>query len=84
MWKNRPTLDQIISGTKCDRDKPFFLQKLDRVGHKKGPNGIGKCLKWGSIYRWSSPPSSSMGVRPFPPGQVLATSGKQVSLQSVI
>ncbi len=22
--KNRPTLGQIISGTKCDRDKPIF------------------------------------------------------------
>ncbi len=24
LWKNRPTLDQIISGTKCDRDKQSF------------------------------------------------------------
>ncbi len=24
LWKNRPTLGQIISGTKCDRDKPIF------------------------------------------------------------
>ncbi len=25
LWKNRPTLDQIISGTKRDRDKYFFF-----------------------------------------------------------
>ncbi len=26
--KNRPCLDQIISGTKCDRDKLIFLQEI--------------------------------------------------------
>ncbi len=25
LWKNRPTLGQIISGTKCDRDKQIFV-----------------------------------------------------------
>ncbi len=25
LWKHRPTLGQIISGTKCDRDKPIFF-----------------------------------------------------------
>ncbi len=25
VWKNRPTLGHIISGTKCHRDKPIFL-----------------------------------------------------------
>ncbi len=24
LWKNRPTLGQIICGTKCDRDKLIF------------------------------------------------------------
>ncbi len=24
LWRNRPTLGQIISGTKCDKDKPIF------------------------------------------------------------
>ncbi len=37
-WKNRPTLAQIISGTKCDRDKHIFSAErggqYDRVGHK--------------------------------------------------
>ncbi len=59
------TLGQIISGTKCDRDKQIFLQKegFNKIKFciKKGPNGIGKCQKCGS-----SPPSTSMGV-PTPP-----------------
>ncbi len=43
LWKNRPTLGQITSGTKCDRDKPIFLQ-IERVnkfelGIKMDPMG---------------------------------------------
>ncbi len=34
MWTNRPTLGQIISGTKCDRDKQIFFL------HKEGVNKI--------------------------------------------
>ncbi len=74
-WKNRLTLGQIISGTKRDRDKLIFSPQrggqYDRVGHNKGPNGIGKCKKRGSIERsGSSPPSSSMNA-PHPLGVLL-------------
>ncbi len=42
--KNRPTLGQIISGTKCDKRNIFFLQK-ERVskielGIKRDPMGL--------------------------------------------
>ncbi len=57
--KYRPTLGQIISVTKCDRDKQIFFAEregqYDRAGHKKGPNGIGKCQKQGPIeWRFST------------------------------
>ncbi len=42
LWKNWPTLGQIISGTKCDRYKQIFsverVGQYDRVEHTKGPN----------------------------------------------
>ncbi len=53
LWKNRPTLGQIISGTKCDRDKQNISTERgcqsDRVEHKKGPNRITICQEWVSI-----------------------------------
>ncbi len=41
--KNRPILSQIISGTKCDRDKPIFsaesgVYKIE-LGIKRDPMG---------------------------------------------
>ncbi len=55
LWKIRQIFAQIISGTKCDRDKLIFSAEregeYDRVGHKKGPNEIGKCQKRRSIER---------------------------------
>ncbi len=52
-WKTRTTLDQIISGTKCDRDKLIFyierrVNKIELVITKVS-NGIGKCQKKGSM-----------------------------------
>ncbi len=51
----------------------FFLQKEGvnkiRVGHKKGPNGIGKCKKRGSIER-KFPTMFKYGSTPLP--QVLS------------
>ncbi len=51
--ENRPSLCQMISETKCGRDKQIILQK-ERVnkielGIKKGHNGIRKCQKQGTI-----------------------------------
>ncbi len=51
--KNRPTLGQIISGTKCVEKNRFFLQNEGvnkiKLGIIKEPNGIRKCQKRGSI-----------------------------------
>ncbi len=72
LWKIRPTLGQIISGTKCDKGKPifFFCRKRwvikIKLGIKKGPNGIGKCQKWGSI-EWKVPTMFKDGSDPLPP-----------------
>ncbi len=32
-WKIRPTLDSCISGTKCDRDKPFSVERGGQSDH---------------------------------------------------
>ncbi len=44
LWNDRLTLGQIISGTKCDRDKQIFSAEsggqYDRVGHKKESMGL--------------------------------------------
>ncbi len=45
----KPTLWQIISGTKSDRDKPIFSEdrwgQYVRVGHKEDPMGSGNAQK---------------------------------------
>lgn len=45
--KHRPTLVQIICGTKCDKNKRIFFQeeKVNKIelGIDNGPNRIGKC-----------------------------------------
>ncbi len=65
-WLNiKPPLSQIISGTKWDGDKPFFLQKevVNKIdlGIKRDPmvseNAKNRCQSWGN-----SLPPSSMGV----------------------
>ncbi len=60
-------LGQIISGIKCDRDKPIFLQKEGvnkiELGMKKGPNGIRECQKRGSI-EWKFPTMFKYGSAP--------------------
>ncbi len=57
LWKIRPTLGQIISGTKFDKrqtDDYFLVERegqKEGIGIEKGPNGIGKCQERGSIGR---------------------------------
>ncbi len=70
--KNRPTLGQIISGTKCERDKVFFLQK-ERVnkiglGIKKGPKWDRKMSTTG-VNRAEVPHHLQVWECPPPPGQ---------------
>ncbi len=66
--KIRPTLAQIISGTKCDRDKLIFSaergSQLDRVGHKKGTQsdrimsktGVNRAEVPHHVQVWECPP----------------------------
>ncbi len=60
------TLSQIISGTKCDRDKPQkeVVNKIE-LGIKKDQIGSDN-VKNGGQQSGSSPQSSSMGVPPPP------------------
>ncbi len=57
--KNRPTLGPSISGTKCDRDNPNYLQKegVNRIvlRYKIGTQSDCKSQKWGSSLR--TPPT---------------------------
>ncbi len=65
-WKIRPTLGPSISGTKCDRDNRFFLQKegvnLIVLGYKIGTPSDWKSPKWGHHRRTSLPCSQSIHV----------------------
>ncbi len=71
LWKIRPILAWIISGTKCDRDKLIFSAErgvqLDRVGHKKGTQLDRKMSKKGSI-EWKFPTIFKYGSAPPPLG----------------
>ncbi len=68
--KNRPTLGQIISRTKCDRCKYIFSgereRQYDLVGMKRDPMGS-ENVQNGVNRAEVPPPSSSMGV-PSPLG----------------
>ncbi len=64
LWQNIiPTLGQIISETKCDRDKPFFLQKegLNQIelGINRDPMGSDNVQKGYQLHISSLPPSAS-------------------------
>ncbi len=56
---------QIISGTKCDRDKLICLQQEVNRAYKRDPTGSQKVKKEGQS-RGSSLPPSSKGVPPPP------------------
>ncbi len=63
--KNRPTYSQIFSGTKQDRDKPFFsTERGDQVGHKIKTQWDQNMSKRGQLHK-SSLPHSNIEV-PFP------------------
>ncbi len=69
LWKSWPTLGQIISRTKCDRDKPIFFLQKERVNKIelgiKSDNGIGKCQKRGSIIERKFPTMFKYGSAMF-------------------
>ncbi len=59
-WNIRPTLDPSISGTKCDTDKPIFLQN-ERVNQKQGssPWNLPIMHKYGSSIKECQHPTDN-------------------------
>ncbi len=52
-------LGQIISGTRCDRDKPFFLQKRGVNKIELGYENVKRGKSWGSSHTFKYPPPSN-------------------------